>query len=343
VFTLHNIHTDRDTLRRIETFGIDVTRFWHDLYLEKHPEAVPNPWETIGVDFLLSGVKAASYTNTVSPTFLIEIINGFFPELFPTPLREELRAKHSLGCASGILNAPMNSVDPRLAPLRRNYDETTVIEGKRANKIAFQEELGLQANPDAPLFFWPHRLYPQKGPHLLAEIAMPLVQHYWNEGLQIAVVGSGDPKWEQAFGALSYASHGRIAFRSFDPLLSEVGKAAADYVLMPSLYEPCGLPQMEGPRYGALPIVRSTGGLRDTIEHLAPSGETGNGFVFNDFVPDALWWACTEAMRFQAQPLEWRAAVIRRVMSEARAKFNLEVTTLKYVRIYERLLGEKLL
>jgi glycogen synthase len=172
---------------------------------------------------------------------------------------------------------------------------------------------------------------------------MPLVKHYWNEGLQIAVVGSGDPKWEQAFGALSYASHGRIAFRSFDPLLSEVGKAAADYVLMPSLYEPCGLPQMEGPRYGALPIVRSTGGLRDTIEHLAPSGETGNGFVFNDFVPDALWWACTEAMRFQAQPLEWRAAVIRRVMSEARAKFNLEVTTLKYVRIYERLLGEKLL
>ena len=343
LFTLHNVHTDQDTLRGIEARGIDVTRFWHDLYLDRHPDYVEDPWENVGVDFLLSGIKAATYVNTVSPSFLTEIVNGYFPELISAPLREELRAKNDIGCASGILNAPKSSVDPRLSrALRRNYNTSTVTEGKRDNKAAFQQEMGLRLDPDAPLFFWPHRLFPQKGPQLLAEIALSLIREYWEQGLQIAVVGNGDPYWEDAFGAISCGSDGRIAYQHFEPFLSELGKAAADFILMPSMYEPCGLPQMEGLRYGTLPIVRATGGLKDTVEHLRDDGGTGNGFVFNDFLPDALWWACGEAMRFYSQPPAHRKAVLVRVMEESMRHFNLEVTTLEYVRVYERLLGEKL-
>ena len=218
-----------------------------------------------------------------------------------------------------------------------------MLEGKRENKVALQREMGLVVDPDAALFFWPHRLFAQKGPQLVAEIALELTRHYWDCNLQIAVVGNGDPDYEQAFGAISCGSSARIAYQHFDPLLSEQGKAAADFILMPSLYEPCGLPQMEGMRYGTLPVVRATGGLKDTVLPLSADGQRGNGFVFRDFLPDALWWACGQAMDFHRRPLEWRTMVRRRVMREAMTTFSLEQTTLQYVRLYERLLGEALI
>lgn len=344
LFTLHNIHSDRETLRNMERNGIDVSRFWRDLYLEQHPDFVPNPWETVGVDLLLSGIKAAHFVNTVSPSFLLEIVNGYFPDLIRWQVREEMRAKYNTGCASGILNAPKSTADPRIAlGLKRNFDAATVMEGKRENKLAFQERLGLVSNPNAALFFWPHRLYDQKGPQLLADIALPLIHQYWNDGLQLAIVGNGDLHWERAFGTIAVGSQGRIAYQHFEENLSELGKAAADFILMPSLYEPCGLPQMEGMRYGTLPVVRATGGLKDTVQHLNVSDDTGNGFVFNDFKSDALWWAISEAMRFQRLPEAERQHHLGRIMRESAAGFNLEKTTLQYVRLYERLLGEKLI
>ncbi|MEI8078540.1 MAG: glycogen/starch synthase [bacterium] len=344
LFTVHNIHTDKDTLRNLEKCGLNVARFWRDLFLEKHPDFVQNAWDTVGVDFLLSGIKAAHFVNTVSPSFLLEIVNGYFPDLISWQVREEFRAKFNTGTATGIINAPKSNVDPRTSPgLKRNFDENTVMEAKRENKVAFQQQLGLNVAPEAALFFWPHRLYGQKGPQLLAEIAMSLVHHYWNDHLQIAIVGNGDAQWEQAFGTLAMGSQGRMAFQAFDDALSELGKAAADFILMPSLYEPCGLPQMEGVRYGTLPVVRATGGLKDTIQHLDVSNDTGNGFVFNDFKSDALWWAIAEAMKFQRLPADRRHRILRRVMREGMHNFNLEKTTLQYVRLYERLLGEKLI
>ncbi|OPZ31467.1 MAG: Glycogen synthase [Lentisphaerae bacterium ADurb.BinA184] len=343
LFTVHNVHSGKQTLRYLESGGIDVSRFWRELYFERHPDHVPSFWDTLGVDFLLSGIRAADYVNTVSPSFLQEIVNGYFQDMISPPLRDELRVKQRMSRASGILNAPKGSEDPRLAlGLRMNYSADNFVEGKRANKLAFQERLGLRRNPEAPLFFWPHRLYPQKGPQLLAEIALHLTHVYGRDGLQIGIVGSGDAYWERAFGIISCGSNGTIAYAGFDADLSELGKAAADFIVMPSLYEPCGLPQMEGMRYGALPIVRATGGLKDTVEHLDVAGNRGNGFVFNDFTTGGLWWGCEEAMRFYRCPPEVRRRVIARVMHDSLETSNLERTTREYVRIYERLLGEKL-
>lgn len=344
VFTVHNIHTDGNTLRNLELYGIDVGRFWKNLYLDGYPMPEGELWEKCRVNFLLSGIKAADHVNTVSPTFLQEIVDGFFPDIIDGRIRRELAEKTRSGCASGILNAPKSEVDPKLSPLLiQNYSTSDAVEGKKINKLSLQRKMGLQINAAAPVMFWPHRLFEQKGPRLLAEIALSLVNKYADQHLQIAVVGNGAPEWEDAFGTISCGSNGRIGYKHFDPVLSEIGKAGADFILMPSLYEPCGLPQMEGMRYGTLPIVRATGGLKDSVQHLNIEEDTGNGFVFNDYVPDALWWACNEAMKFYALPAEKREAIIQRVMRQARNTFNLERTTIEYVKIYERLLGEKLL
>ncbi len=344
LFTVHNIHSDQQTLRALEVYGINVGQFWKELFLNQHPDSVPDPWETVGVDLLLSGIRAADFVNTVSTTFLLEIINGYFPDLIPGQVRQELRAKNAVGAACGILNAPSSQADPRICrDLVHNYDEATLVTGKQQNKTAFQQHLHLEVDPEAPLFFWPHRLYHQKGPHLLEEIALALTEKYWDDGLQIAIVGNGDPHRERAFGSISCGSRGRIAYQHFDPTLSELGKASADFILMPSLYEPCGLPQMEGMRYGTLPIVRATGGLKDTVQHLDVQNNLGNGFVFSDFIPSALWWACSEAMDFYRLSADVKIPIIQRVMRQSREDFSIEKTTLQYVRVYERLLDEKLL
>ena len=342
VFTVHNIHTAWETLAYIERCGIDVSRFWRDLHLTAPFGDALREWDQTRVDFLLSGIKAAGHVNTVSPSFLLEVVNGYFSDRIAPAVRHELTCKYQEGLASGILNAPRHGSDPRIAQgLACNYDIDQVMPGKRDNKMEFQKRLGLRPDPEAPLFFWPHRLYEQKGPRLLEQIAWSLLNVYAEDGLQVAVIGNGDDQWEQAFAVISLGSGGRMCFRNFDAQLSELGKAAADFILMPSLYEPCGLPQMEGMRYGTLPIVRATGGLKDTVHHLDVERGRGNGFVFSDYVPDALWWACTEAMRFHRLPAEQRRTVLQRVMRESREQFNLEVTTLEYVRIYEQLLGEK--
>lgn len=343
LFTVHNVYSEKKTLRELENMGIDVSRFCAELYLERHPDSVPNPWENIGVDFLLSGIKAADFVNTVSPTFLQEIVNGYFPETISWQTREEFKAKYATGNASGILNAPKANVHPAIGKgLEVNYDETNFVEGKKTNKRAFQQLMGLDVNEDAPLMFWPHRLFSQKGPELMAAIAQPLIDFYSADQLQIAVVANGDYGWEQIYGQIAVASKGRIGYANFKQGLSELGKAAADFIVMPSLYEPCGLPQMEGMRYGTLPIVRATGGLKDTVEHLNIKKDTGNGFIFNDYVPDAFWWACTEAMTFFRQSEKLKHKILRRVMREGINSFNLEKTTMQYIRVYEKLLGEKL-
>lgn len=344
VFTFHNMHSGRKTLRDLELLGLDVGRFHQDLYLSEHPDSSPNAWEHVPCDFLISGIKASDFVNTVSPGFLKEIVDGEFPDLIQPALRDEVRAKYYSGCAKGILNAPKSTANPMTARgLAMNFDESNFVEGKRVNKVALQERMGLQVEEQAPLMFWPHRLFSQKGPELLAQIAQRLVDRYADEGLQIAIVGNGERDLEEQFGRIAVASHGRIAYARFDPYLSELGKAASDFILMPSLYEPCGLPQMEGMRYGSLPIVRATGGLRDSVTHLDRSQGTGNGFVFEHFNADALWWACAEAMEYWAVGEQEREATVHRVMREGRDRFNLERTTLSYVRIYEKLLGEPLL
>ena len=209
--------------------------------------------------------------------------------------------------------------------------------------MELQRALGLEVNPDAPLFFWPSRLDPvQKGPQLLADICYRFLDKHWGEGAQFAVIANGafqKPFWDiRSFHGIER----RLGVRDFDGRLSQLGFAGSDFMLMPSLFEPCGLPQMQAPIYGSLAIVHNTGGLHDTVEHLNVENHTGNGFVFDTYDSNGLFWAMDQAMAFWNRPAEVRAAEITRIMDQSLKRFNHEACAREYIELYERMLHRDL-
>lgn len=343
LFTVHNIHTQKMMIEAIEDRGIDVAEFWNKLYYERQPYNYEETRHSNPVDLLASGIFAAHYINTVSPTFLHEIVDGRH-DFVPPHLRHQIAAKSLADCAVGILNAPddtFNPVSDRY--LSERYSPDTVLEGKRRNKVLLQKRLGLNIDPDIPVLFWPSRLDPvQKGCQLLTNILYNVIDKYWDNCLQIAIVADG--QYYQCFKDIicMHDFYDRVAICGFDEKLSRIGYAGADFTLMPSLFEPCGLPQMISPIYGTLPIVHDTGGLHDTITHLAPDYGSGNGFVFKYYDESGLFWGIDEAVKFFYLPAETKAAVLKRVMEESKAEFNHDVTARHYQNVYELMLKRPL-
>lgn len=344
LFTVHNIHTQRLTLEHIEDSGIDAATFWRHLYYSRVPANYEESRSSNPVDVLNSGIFASHFINTVSPTFLEEICNGMHESIMPQ-IRQEITAKRNAGCAVGILNSPDPSYNPKTdKSLKAKFDAEDFYDKKRQNKLAFQKKSGLTLNADAPIFFWPSRLDPvQKGCSLLAEILYKIVSQYWDDNLQVAFVANGP--FQRHFHDIAYMHNfkGRVAICDFNEGLSRLGFAASDFVLMPSLFEPCGLPQMIGPLYGSLPIVNDTGGLHDTVKHLNVSEDQGNGFVFNVYNSEGLHWAINEAMNFYRLPIDIKNAQIKRVMQYAANEFNHSVTAKRYMDVYEKMLERPLL
>ncbi len=343
LFTVHNIHTQRATLAEIEDRGIDAAAFWNNLYFSRPPYNYEESRDNNPVDMMASGIFAAHFINTVSPTFLREMVDGYH-DFVPDGIRNEIRGKFYAGCASGILNSPDPNCDPEIDDLlEMKYDADHHLHAKQVNKIAFQERTGLIVDQNAPLFFWPHRLDPnQKGCALLADILYQVVHKYYDRHLQIAIVADGS--YQQVFRDIVafHNFYDRVTVCDFDEKLSHLGFAASDFMLMPSRFEPCGLPQMTSQYYGSLPVVRDTGGLHDTVEDLSPDGNYGNGFRFRDYDDGGLMWGIDSAMRFFGESEGFRDRVIARVMREARARFNHDVTAQEYIKIYESMLARPL-
>ncbi len=343
LFTVHNIHTRQVSLAQIEEAGIDAAEFWINLYFSNAPQNYDHARSHVPVDLLTSGIFAAHHINTVSPRFLWEIVEGWH-SVVPDSVRAELRAKYAADCSAGILNAPDVSYDPVTDDsLVQNFSIKDFTAGKLANKLALQRELQLKENPDAPIFFWPSRLDPvQKGPQLLTEILHRLVSDYWENDLQVVIVANGPhQQWIDKIVS-AFDLRDRVAIVDFEERLSRLAYAASDFMLMPSLFEPCGLPQMTAPLYGSLPVVHSTGGLYDTIQPLDTEKSTGNGFSFDHYNSNAFRWAIDQAMLFYALPKEIREREIRRVMIESRLKFSHQEVARRYIDIYEKMLARPL-
>ena len=266
LFTVHNIHTRQLTLPQIEDFGIDAAEFWNELYYS----AMPGNYEytrncNIPVDLLASGIFAAHYVNTVSPAFLDEIVRGEH-DFVPDAIRSEIRAKAAAGCAEGILNAPDGNNDPATDDaLPVKYGPDTQAAGKLAAKRRLQEDLGLDRDDNATILFWPSRLDPvQKGCSLLTDILYSIVHRYWDRDLQVVVVANG--AYQGVFRDIVnfHGIHNRVAVADFNEPLSRLAYAGSDFVLMPSLFEPCGLPQMQAPIYGSTRAASPTASRRST-------------------------------------------------------------------------------
>lgn len=343
LFTVHNIHTHNLLLSQVEDAGIDAAEFWMNLYYSYPPYNYEESRNRNLVDLQSSGIFGAHFINTVSPTFLEEIVNGWH-SFVPDSIRNEIRNKFHASCASGILNAP----DPADNPMTDDkipfkFGPDNHLEMKRKNKLAFQHALGLRENPDAPLFFWPSRLDPvQKGPQLLADIAYRFLEKYHADGAQLAIVANGP--FQQAFWDIrSFHSIGEnLAVHNFEGRLSQLGFAASDFTLMPSLFEPCGLPQMQAPIYGSLAIAHNTGGLHDTVEPLDVERSTGNGFRFDTYDSGGLFWAMDRAMDFYRLGADIRSREISRIMRDSSSRFNHEACAQEYISLYERMLDRPL-
>lgn len=140
LFTIHNIHTATATLAEIEDNGIDAVEFWDCLYFKEYPSSYEEIRNRVDVDFLASGIFASHFVNTVSPTFLKEIVNGYH-DFIPWHIRGELTNKYHAGCAVGILNAPDASFDPKIdKAIFKNYTPRNVVSGKRENKLKLQKK-----------------------------------------------------------------------------------------------------------------------------------------------------------------------------------------------------------
>jgi ADP-glucose type glycogen/starch synthase len=343
LFTVHNIHTREVPLPRIEESGIDAAEFWMNLYFCGLPQNYDHARSQIPVDLLASGIFAAHYINTVSPRFLWEIVEGWH-SVVPDSVRSELSHKFHAGCSAGILNAPDPSYHPATDDaLIARFTSDDVMAGKAANKVALQRELKLKVDPEAPMFFWPSRLDPfQKGPQLLTEILLQVVSAYWDRSLQIVVVANGPHQpWIRKI-ITDFDLQDRVVAVDFDERLSRLAYAASDFMLMPSLFEPCGLPQMTAPIYGSLPVVHSTGGLYDTVRVLDVEKSTGNGFRFECYGSEGLRWAIDQAMAFHALPTEVRAREISRIMEESVLEFSHKEVARRYIDIYEQMLERPL-
>lgn len=281
------------------------------------------------LSFMKAGLYYADHITTVSPTYAQEIQT---PEQ-GCGLDGLLRVRaHDL---SGILNAVDEAVwNPATdAAIPHNFDAQKPA-GKARCKAALQQELGLALEPDAPLFGVVSRLTEQKGLHLVLAVLDDLIAR----GAQLVVLGTGEAALEAAFKARAVANPQAVSVRiGYDEAYAHRVFAATDVTLVPSRFEPCGLTQMYGLKYGSLPLVHRVGGLADTVvdcalEHLADG--TANGFVFVDFTPEALDRAMRRALALYARKEEWRS-VRQRAMQQP---LGWDKAAAQYVALYRHLL-----
>lgn len=315
VFTIHNIQYQG-------TYGMELIGDVVGLKTEDQ-----NLLEYDGdCNFMKGAVECADKVTTVSPSYANEILDPWYSHGLDTILRQRQWK------LEGILNGIDTEVyDPETdKAIEKNYNKETVFEGKAANKKALQENMGLPVRPDVPMIGIVSRMVSHKGFDLVKAVFDELLS---NEDVQVVVVGSGDWQYEQYFRELSDRYHDKIAVRiGFVPSLARKIYAASDLFLMPSKSEPCGLSQMVALRYGTVPIIRETGGLRDSI---TDSGDgQGNGFTFKTYNAHDMLGAIKRGLGAYWNREYWPTLVNRAMDCD----FSWGRSANEYIRMYKQLL-----
>lgn len=245
--------------------------------------------DACSINYMLGALRYADAITTVSPTYASEIQTPEFGEGLDGVLRERSYALQ--GILNGIDVAGFDpATDKRIAANYTVEDRS----GKAVCKAKLQEELGLEVRDDRPLMVMVTRLTRQKG----MDLVMYALDRILSGGVQVAVLGTGDRDYEDGLRYFQDKYPGTMAARiEFDPALSQRMYAAADMFLMPSKFEPCGLSQIIAMRYGTLPIVRETGGLKDTVIPYNEFTGEGTGFSFSNFNGDEMGDAVFRAAR----------------------------------------------
>ena len=280
------------------------------------------------VNMLKSAIETANRVTTVSPTYAQEILDPWFSSGLDGILRERQWK------LSGILNGiDTNSYNPATDPdIYQNYTVDNISK-KAENKRALQERLGLMQDPNVPMIGMVTRMVSHKGLDLVKETLDGIM---WKSNIQFVILGNGDWEYENFFRDMQNKYPGRLcACIGFIPELSRKVYAGADLFLMPSKTEPCGLSQMIALRYGTIPIVRETGGLKDSVQD---SGDgKGNGFTFQNYQSGDMVNAINRALEGYQNQEGWQLLVERAM----RCDMSWGCSAKEYIKLYRGMLQEK--
>ena len=301
VLTIHN-------LRFQGIYNIPTIQYWSNLpdYVF-NKDALTQNW--VDANMLKGGLTYCDRITTVSGTYAEEIQTPFFGEDLDAHLRYH----------AGKLRGIVNGIDIQLWDSRTDkllaapYGAEEAVAQKRANKLALQAQLGLEENADKMVLGLISRLTDQKGLDLVNAILPALV----DGNTQIVVLGTGDARYEDSFRGFENAYKGTVcSYIAYDEALAHRIYAGADALLVPSLFEPCGLTQLIAMRYGTVPVVRETGGLKDTVQPFNQYTNEGNGFTFDRYDAGLLLDAINRAKTLYFTERSRWDAMVRRDMEK---------------------------
>ena len=295
------------------------------------------PWEyrstldmNNSVNVMKGAIETADLVTTVSETYARELMYPYYAHGLDGILSNN--AWKLTGITNGI---DTNTFNPETDPaLPAHYNAETFLEGKAAVKAALQEEVGLPVKPDVPLMVMVTRLAGHKGLDLLCYIARRLM---WEEDAQLLILGTGEPQYETFFKDLANQFPEQVAAKiTFNLKLASRIYAGGDIYLMPSKSEPCGLSQMNAMRYGTVPVVHATGGLKDTVPGVDENGEGGLGFTFQSYNADDFMAALKRCLALYTDKPEAFRALQKKEME---TDFSWDVPAGKYMDLFEKMLA----
>jgi len=286
----------------------------------------PQDLEAGRINLLKTGILHADMVTTVSPTHAREIRTPAYGMGLDGLLRQ--RADRLVGILNGVDYEEWDPAHDELLPARYTKDD---LRGKAQNKRSLLKRVSLPFAPRTPLIGMVSRLVEQKGIDLLPEVLPGLLE---GRSCRLIVLGSGEERYESFFLRLQEQFPDRVFFyRGYNNELAHRIEAASDIYLMPSMYEPCGLNQMYSLRYGAVPVVRRTGGLADAVQPFDAVTKEGTGFLFGPFTPADLRGALEESLDTYAKPRLWRRLVHNGMSQD----FSWSRQVEEYVDLYDRL------
>jgi len=268
------------------------------------------------------GLACADLVTTVSPSYASEILTSEFGCGLERFLRS--RSDRLFGILNGL---DMEKWDPAADPDVRTHFDAAHLERRDENRLALLQAFNLVGEGREPIVGIVSRLDAQKG----LDLALPALEEWAKQGGRVVILGAGDRSLEEAYRALAEGHPAQVGtVLGYNEHLASQIYAGADLFLMPSRYEPCGLGQMIAMRYGCPPVVRATGGLRDTVRDV--SSPRGTGFVFDAATPDAIWEGLSRAREWHESPSRWR----RLQRTGMRQDFGWENPARAYLSAYRR-------